>query len=117
MNLVDLAGSERITDVGNKQIEETSHINKSLFVLANVVYKLSESMRGSNGNQQHIPYRDSKLTQILRSALGGNSLTAVICTASPNYDHINLSLSTLRFASRAKAVQTKAAANEVVDDH
>jgi hypothetical protein len=50
LNLVDLAGSERISDVGNKQIEETSHINKSLFVLANVVYKLSENMRGNSSN-------------------------------------------------------------------
>lgn len=117
LNLVDLAGSERLSDVGNKQIEETSHINKSLFVLSNVVYKLSENMRGTSSYQQHIPYRDSKLTQILRSALGGNSLTAVICTVSPNFDHISLTQSTLRFASRAKAVQNKAAANEVIDDN
>jgi len=67
--------------------------------------------------QSHIPYRDSKLTKLLRSALGGNSLTAIICTASPNLDHIQLSLSTLRFASRAKAITTQATSNEVVDDH
>ena len=59
LNMVDLAGSERISMSGNHQVEETSHINKSLFVLANVVFKLSENLKG---NSQHIPYRDSKLT-------------------------------------------------------
>jgi centromeric protein E len=93
--MVDLAGSERLSMSGNHQIEETSHINKSLFVLANVVFKLSENLKG---NSQHIPYRDSKLTQILRSALGGNSLTSIICTISPNFEHASLTLSTLRFA-------------------
>lgn len=92
LNMVDLAGSERLSESGTHAIEETQHINKSLFVLANVIYKLSDP-----GNQ-HIPYRDSKLTQILRSALGGNSLTSIICTISPNLDHVNLSFSTLRFA-------------------
>ncbi len=101
LNLVDLAGSERISMSGSQQIEETSHINKSLFVLANVVLKLSENFKG---NSQHIPYRDSKLTQILKPALGGNSLTSIICTISPNSDHTHLTLSTLRFAQRAKAV-------------
>ena len=76
--------------------------------------KLSEQKRG---NLSHIPYRESKLTQILSTALGGNSLTAIICTLSPNLDHINLTLSTLRFAQRAKNVQTKAISNEVVDDY
>jgi len=111
LNLVDLAGSERLSESGSHAIEETSHINKSLFVLANVIYKLSDS------NNQHIPYRDSKLTQILRSALGGNSLTSLICTLSPNLDHLNLSFSTLRFATRAKSVSNLARMNEVIDDH
>ena len=56
LNLVDLAGSERLSESGSHSIEETAHINKSLFVLANVIYKLSDS------KTQHIPYRDSKLT-------------------------------------------------------
>lgn len=56
LNLVDLAGSERISESGSSSLEETSHINKSLFVLANVIYKLSDS------KTTHIPYRDSKLT-------------------------------------------------------
>lgn len=114
LNLVDLAGSERLAQSGHSSVEETSHINKSLFVLANVIYKLSENKKG---NQNHIPYRESKLTQILRTALGGNSLTAVICTVSPNFEHVNLTLSTLRFGQRAKAVETVASTNEVVEDH
>eukprot|EP00347_Sterkiella_histriomuscorum_P017345 403349742 len=111
LNLVDLAGSERISESGSSALEETSHINKSLFVLANVIYKLSDS------KTQHIPYRDSKLTQILRSALGGNSLTSIICTISPNQEHVSQSFSTLRFATRAKNVENKAKINEVIDDH
>jgi centromeric protein E len=89
---VDLAGSERLSESGMHAVEETQHINKSLFVLANVIYKLSDT------STQHVPYRDSKLTQILRSALGGNSLTSIICTLSPNLEHTNLTFSTLRFA-------------------
>jgi centromeric protein E len=111
LNLVDLAGSERLSESGMSSIEETQHINKSLFVLANVIYKLSDT------STTHIPYRDSKLTQILRSALGGNSLTSLICTLSPNVEHMNLSFSTLRFATRAKNVENKARINEVIDDH
>lgn len=80
-------------------------------MLANVIYKLSDT------STTHIPYRDSKLTQILRSALGGNSLTSLICTLSPNVDHTNLSFSTLRFATRAKKVENRARVNEVIDDH
>jgi len=111
LNLVDLAGSERISESGSASIEETQHINKSLFVLANVIYKLSEN------KGQYIPYRDSKLTQVLRSALGGNSLASIICNISPHIDHVNLTFSTLRFAQRAKAIQNEAKRNEVIDDH
>ena len=79
LNLVDLAGSERLCDMDMKQEiqDETAHINKSLFTLSLVINKLAE------GNASHIPYRDSKLTRILQNSLGGNSLTAIICTCSP----------------------------------
>lgn len=74
LNLVDLAGSERLNEYENKRDTsgETGHINKSLFILANVINKLAEN------KHTHIPYRDSKLTRILSNALGGNSLTAII---------------------------------------
>ena len=79
LNLVDLAGSERLYDIDLKQEiqDETAHINKSLFSLSLVINKLAE------GNASHIPDRDSKLTRILQNSLGGNSLTAIICTISP----------------------------------
>ena len=83
LNLIDLAGSEKLSEDG--VIAETSNINKSLLVLSNVINKLSEQKKGS---QAHIPFRESKLTQVLRSALGGNSLTSIICTVSPNLEHV-----------------------------
>ena len=79
LNLVDLAGSERLNEFEYKTdtLGETGYINKSLFILSNVINKLAEGKSG------HIPYRDSKLTRILQMALGGNSLTGIICTVSP----------------------------------
>ena len=112
LNLIDLAGSERLTEFEHKRdtLGETGHINKSLFILSNVINKLAE------GKHSHIPYRDSKLTRILSMALGGNSLTAIICTISPASVNHYQTLSTLRFATRAKTVQTKPIVNEY-DEH
>ncbi|CDW87540.1 kinesin motor domain containing protein [Stylonychia lemnae] len=112
LNLVDLAGSERLNDFEQKSdtLGETGYINKSLFVLSNVINKLAEGKSG------HIPYRDSKLTRILQMALGGNSLTAIICTISPAAINYYQSLSTLRFATRAKTVKNKPTVNEIVDE-
>ena len=109
INLVDLAGSERMNEVGGDSTE-TSHINKSLFVLTNVINKLSESPTG------HIPYRDSKLTRVLSNSIGGNALTSIICTIAPDISNIQLSLSTLRFALRAKCIRNQPKINEVLDD-
>lgn len=111
MNLVDLAGSERLSEYDNKKDNngETGHINKSLFILANVINKLAED------KHTHIPYRDSKLTRILSNALGGNSLTAIICNVSPAAINHYQTLSTLRFATRAKIVKNKPIINELTD--
>ena len=111
LNLVDLAGSERLNEFEYKTdtLGETGYINKSLFILSNVINKLAE------GKSSHIPYRDSKLTRILSMALGGNSLTAIICTISPATVNYYQTLSTLRFASRAKVVKNKPQINEVLD--
>ena len=100
LNLVDLAGSERLSELEtNPDTQgETAHINKSLFTLSHVINKLAENSR------QHIPYRDSKLTRILQNSLGGNSLTAIICTISPASVNFFQTLSTLRFAARASNV-------------
>lgn len=64
----------------------------------------------------HIPYRDSKLTRLLSQALGGNSLTNIICTVSPAAVNYHQTLSTLRFATRAKVVKTNPRLNQVLDD-
>uniref|UniRef100_A0ACD5WUJ5 Uncharacterized protein n=1 Tax=Avena sativa TaxID=4498 RepID=A0ACD5WUJ5_AVESA len=113
-NLVDLAGSERITKTGadSVRLKEGKHINKSLMILGNVINKLSE-----NGKQRgHIPYRDSKLTRILQSALGGNAKTSIICTAAPEEVHIEETRGTLQFARRAKCVSNCAQVNEILTD-
>lgn len=112
LNLVDLAGSERLNEFDYKSdtLGETGYINKSLFILSNVINKLAE------GKSSHIPYRDSKLTRILSMALGGNSLTSIICTVSPASVNYYQTLSTLRFATRAKTVKNKPTVNEIVDE-
>lgn len=111
LNLVDLAGSERMYDQDMKQDihDETAHINKSLFILSRVINKLAE------GNASHIPYRDSKLTRILQNSLGGNSLTAIICTVSPASINFFQTIGTLKFAKRAGSVKNAAKQNQFVD--
>lgn len=80
LNLVDLAGSERAdqTKATGDRLKEGSHINKSLLTLSMVIQKLSD-----NSNSSHINYRDSKLTRILQTSLGGNAVTTIICTVTP----------------------------------
>ena len=112
LNLVDLAGSERLNEFEHRKdtLGETGHINKSLFILANVINKLAE------GRAMHIPYWDSKLTRILSQALGGNSLTAIISTISPASMNYYQTLSTLWFATWAKTVKNKPKINEYHDE-
>ncbi|KAM0895010.1 hypothetical protein ACQ4PT_024120 [Festuca glaucescens] len=112
VNFVDLAGSERAsqTAASGMRLKEGSHINKSLLTLGKVIRQLSGSRSG------HIPYRDSKLTRILQSSLGGNARTAIICTMSPAHCHIEQSRNTLLFANCAKNVVTNAQVNVVMSD-
>ncbi|KAE8685968.1 Kinesin-like protein NACK1 [Hibiscus syriacus] len=112
VNFVDLAGSERASQTlsAGARLKEGCHINRSLLTLGTVIRKLS---KGRNG---HIPFRDSKLTRILQSSLGGNARTAVICTLSPARTHVEQSRNTLLFASCAKEVTTNAQVNVVVSD-
>lgn len=98
LNLVDLAGSERQskTKAEGTRLKEAQKINLSLSALGNVISALVD------GKSKHIPYRDSKLTRLLQDSLGGNTKTVMIAAVSPadyNYDE---TLSTLRYASRAK---------------
>jgi kinesin family protein 3/17 len=108
LNLVDLAGSERQTKTGatGDRLKEASKINLSLSCLGNVIKALVD------GKSSHIPYRDSKLTRLLQDSLGGNAKTIMIATLSPasyNYDE---TISTLRYASRAKNIKNKPKVNE-----
>ena len=109
LNLVDLAGSERINKderYTNNNNNETGYINKSLFALSNVINKLSEN------KNNYIPYRDSKLTRLLSVALGGGSLVTIICNISPSANNFFQTVSTLRFANRAKNIKLKPSINE-----
>lgn len=82
LNLVDLAGSEKADQTGatGSRLKEGAFINKSLLSLSLVIKQLSER---ENGPEKFINYRDSKLTRILQASLGGNSMTAIICTVTP----------------------------------
>ncbi len=80
-------------------------------MLAKVIKKLSEDAKG------HIPYRESKLTLLLKNSLGGNSMTRFVCSIAPSKQAKDQTISTLRFAERAKKVEVKARVNEVIDDH
>eukprot|EP01006_Ploeotia_vitrea_P045200 TRINITY_DN66919_c7_g2_i2.p1 TRINITY_DN66919_c7_g2~~TRINITY_DN66919_c7_g2_i2.p1 ORF type:complete len:683 (+),score=401.25 TRINITY_DN66919_c7_g2_i2:24-2072(+) len=111
LNMVDLAGSENAVKAGSgARIKETGYINKSLLTLGHVIWKLSE------GNTAHIPYRDSKLTRILQSSLSGRAKIAVVCNISPSTGNLDETISTLKFANRAKRVKTSAKVNEQLDD-
>ncbi|KAL8123731.1 hypothetical protein AgCh_011649 [Apium graveolens] len=112
VNFVDLAGSERASQSlsAGTRLKEGCHINRSLLTLGTVIRKLS---KGRNG---HIPFRDSKLTRILQSSLGGNARTAIICTMSPARSHVEQSRNTLLFASCAKEVSTNAQVNVIISD-
>lgn len=107
LNLVDLAGSEKVSKTGatGKQLVEAQNINLSLTTLGRCIKALAAS------KDEHVPYRESKLTMILKEALGGNAKTALICTASMRHFHTEESHSTLQFAERAKKIQVKAHSN------
>ena len=108
LNLVDLAGSERQAKTGatGERLKEATKINLSLSALGNVISALVDA------KSTHIPYRDSKLTRLLQDSLGGNSKTVMVANIGPasyNYDE---TLSTLRYASRAKQIKNKPKINE-----
>lgn len=121
MSLVDLAGSERAVKTGavGDRLKEGSNINKSLTTLGLVISKLADQAAAagaaSGGRRREatfVPYRDSVLTWLLKDNLGGNSKTIMISTISPAADSYEETLSTLRYADRAKRIVNHAVINE-----
>ncbi|VDK77376.1 unnamed protein product [Dibothriocephalus latus] len=108
LNLVDLAGSERQSKTGavGDRLKEATKINLSLSALGNVISALVDA------NTKHVPYRDSKLTRLLQDSLGGNTKTLMIACLSPADNNYEESLSTLRYANRAKNIKNKPVINE-----
>ncbi|XP_030570616.1 kinesin-like protein KIF3A [Drosophila novamexicana] len=112
LQLVDLAGSERQskTQATGQRLKEATKINLSLSVLGNVISALVD------GKSTHIPYRNSKLTRLLQDSLGGNSKTVMCATISPADCNYMETISTLRYASRAKNIQNRMHINEEPKD-
>ncbi|KAM8804692.1 kinesin-like protein KIF7 [Eudromia elegans] len=108
-HFVDLAGSERIVKTGNtgERLKESIQINSGLLALGNVISALGDPRRKCS----HIPYRDSKITRILKDSLGGNAQTVMIACISPSSSDFDESLNTLNYASRAQNIQNKAVVN------
>uniref|UniRef100_A0AAX7UKT7 Kinesin family member 13Bb n=1 Tax=Astatotilapia calliptera TaxID=8154 RepID=A0AAX7UKT7_ASTCA len=113
LSLVDLAGSERAAKTGaaGERLKEGSNINKSLSTLGLVISALADHGAGKN-KSKFVPYRDSVLTWLLKDSLGGNSRTAMVATISPAADNYDETLSTLRYADRAKNIVNHAVVNE-----
>jgi Ca2+-binding EF-hand superfamily protein len=107
-NLVDLAGSERVAKTGasGEGLKEGTNINLSLLYLGQVISMMADPKKG-----QVVPFRQSKLTSLLKESLGGNSKTALIAALSPAEDNVEETLSTCQFASRAKSIKTSARVN------
>lgn len=110
-NLVDLAGSERqqYSGTSGMRLKEAGNINKSLLALSSVINALVDI---ANGKPRHVHYRDSRLTFLLRDSLGGNAKTLIIAAVSPSTLCLAETLSTLRFAQRAKQIKNKAVVNK-----
>ena len=106
LNLVDLAGSEKVSKTGavGETLEEAKKINLSLSTLGNVIHALTRKA-------EHIPYRDSKLTRILKESLGGNYKTSLIVTCSPHSYNLDEVISSLWFAKRVKTIKNKVKVN------
>ncbi|KAH9611188.1 hypothetical protein KSS87_011371 [Heliosperma pusillum] len=104
LNLIDLAGSERVSKSGSTgdQLKETQAINKSLSCLANVIFALAKK---DNKKENHVPFRDSKLTYLLQPCLSGDSKTLMFVNLSPEPTSVNESLCSLRFAARVNTCQ------------
>ncbi|XP_061250410.1 kinesin-like protein KIF7 isoform X4 [Bos indicus] len=108
-HFVDLAGSERVLKTGStgERLKESIQINSSLLALGNVISALGDPQRRGS----HIPYRDSKITRILKDSLGGNAKTMMIACISPSSSDFDETLNTLNYASRAQNIRNRATVN------
>lgn len=110
--MIDLAGSEKIQTLNtSKKMLEGANINRSLLALGNCINLLAENSR--KNSTSHIPYRDSKLTRLLKDSLGGNTKTIMIACISPNPFLIEETITTLNYAIRAQGIKKKIIKNEV----
>jgi kinesin family protein 5 len=109
LNLADLAGSEKVGKTGatGETLEEAKKINQSLSALGNCIVALTKAPE----KRKHVPYRDSKLTFILRESLGGNSKTTLLIACSPHLYNLEETISTLRFGQRAKSIKNQVKIN------
>lgn len=112
LQLVDLAGSERVnvTEADPKLTKECIEINKSLFTLRKVISTLSETR--TTGKTTYVPYRDSKLTSLLRECVGGNSYTLMISALSPSDRFVDENVSTLNYSTKAAYILNKPVKNQ-----
>ncbi|KAL6047419.1 hypothetical protein STEG23_011000 [Scotinomys teguina] len=108
-HFVDLAGSERVLKTGStgERLKESIQINSTLLALGNVISALGDPQRRGS----HIPYRDSKITRILKDSLGGNAKTVMIACISPSSSDFDETLNTLNYASRAQNIRNRATVN------
>ncbi|XP_005995136.1 kinesin-like protein KIF18A isoform X2 [Latimeria chalumnae] len=116
MSLIDLAGSERISAANGKRIcfREGANINRSLLALGNVINVLADS----KSKKQHIPYRNSKLTRLLKDSLGGNCRTVMIAAVSPSSLSYEDIYNTLKYANQAKEIRSSLRSNVLsLDSH
>ncbi|KAJ4479867.1 P-loop containing nucleoside triphosphate hydrolase protein [Lentinula lateritia] len=112
LSLIDLAGSEKATS-DKERTREGKYINTSLLTLGTVIGKLSDN--ATKQKNDHIPFRDSKLTRLLQPSLSGNARISVICTINPDPSAVAESTSTLLFAKRVKGVKLHAQKKEIID--
>lgn len=116
LNIIDLAGSERASATRNNgaRMKEGANINKSLLALGNCINALCQS----GGTRKHVPYRNSKLTRLLKFSLGGNCKTVMVVCISPSSAHYEETHNALKYANQAKNIRTKVSRNMInVDRH
>ncbi|KAL3309647.1 Kinesin-like protein kif27, partial [Cichlidogyrus casuarinus] len=109
-HFVDLAGSERVQKTGNvgERFKESIHINSGLLALGNVISSLTEMRKRK---PTHVPYRQSKITRILKDSLGGNARTVMLCCISPASSNFDESMSAVKYANRARNIRNKPISN------